>query len=447
MTGLRLPNEELCRALAYGFLAAEGWTQGSLEAAGRRTLGRWHRWLRPLVGQVRDAYRAVPEDRPHELARFIAVSEFFPAGFDHPDDGPLTVAHLIAAPTRMGHSPWPVPPVDTVDALAKRLQILPEHLAWMADPQGRQLRTAAGPYHLYDYRWVSRAGAVPRLLEAPTPLLRGTLRRLLTEILDRVPSHPAAHGFVRGRSAVTNAGEHVGAEVVISMDLRHFFAAITAGRAYGLFRMMGYPEPVAHSLAGLVSNRVPGRVLARMPPGGDPSARHRLRAWLRASHLPQGAPTSPSLANLVCFTLDARLAGYAAAIGARYSRYADDLTVSGSAELRSCARRCVGAVTSIAAEEGFVVHSRKTRVQPRSGRQQVTGIVVNSRLGLPRAEFDRLRAILHDALSNGPETANREGHPEFRAHLFGRVGWVESVNPGRGRRLRAQLEAIAWPDP
>jgi len=415
VSGVRLSDRQLGRALAYGFLASESWTQASLEAAGRRTLGRWHRWLRPLVGEVREAHYKPPVHRPGELARLISGSDFFLAGVDWTEGRRLIAAQLVAVPTRMGERPWPVPVIDTLEALSGQLQVLPEHLTWMADLQGRQRRTPAGPHHVYTYRWVARPGAVPRLLEAPTPILRGALRRLLADVLHQVPVHDAAHGFVRGRSVISGAREHLGAEVVVGLDLRHFFAAISGVRACGLFARMGYPEPVAQTLAGLVTNRVPVAVLARMPPGGDASARHRFRAWLRAPHLPQGAPTSPALANLVCFTLDARLAGYAAKLGARYTRYADDLTFSGPARLRSGSPRLVRAVTEIAAEEGFVVHQGKTRVQPRSGRQQVTGIVVNSAPGLPRSEIEQLRAVLHDARIYGPEAANRAAHPDFRA--------------------------------
>ena len=129
--------------------------------------------------------------------------------------------------------------------------------------------------------------------------------------------------------------------------------------------------------------------------------------------------------------------------GLTYTRYADDLTFSGTAVQ---APRLVRVVTTIAAEEGFALNGDKTRVQHRNGRQAVTGVVTNRRLGVPREDHDRLRAVLNDAVRNGPTAANRTGHPQFRDHLNGRVGWVESVNPVRGARLRAQFREIAWPD-
>lgn len=101
-------------------------------------------------------------------------------------------------------------------------------------------------------------------------------------------------------------------------------------------------------------------------------------ARLRQAHLPQGGPTSPALANLVCFHLDARLSGYAKEADAHYTRYADDLTFSGSAALRRHAAPFVRGVGTIVADEGFALNPAKTRVEGRGDRQQVTGIVVTN---------------------------------------------------------------------
>lgn len=448
MSRRRWPPEQISRALAYAFLAAPEWRHPSLHAAGRLTVGRWYSWLRPTVGAVLDHYPDRPTDRPLELARLIASIPALQEGWAKQQEAgqPVHVGRLTVEPSRSVERHWPIPPADDLTMLATLLQVPVVHLPWLADTRALQRRTADGPYQLYRYCWVERPGRLPRLLEAPTPLLRQVLRRLLHDVLDWVPSHDAAHGFVPGRSALSHARRHVGTDVVISLDLRHFFTAVTRARTYGVFRMLGYPEPVAHTLAALVTNQTPRWVLRELPPGGDPSARHRLRSWLRESHLAQGAPTSPALANLTCHTLDARLTGYAGVLGATYSRYADDLAFSGPAALRAQAPRLIRAVTGIVAEEGFAVNTAKTRVQPATQRQLVTGIVVNQTSGVVRRNDDRLRAILHDAAIRGPAVANREEHPDFRAHLTGRVGWVESVNPVRGARLRAQLERIAWPE-
>ena len=167
---------------------------------------------------------------------------------------------------------------------------------------------------------------------------------------------------------------------------------------------------------------------------------------LAVPHLPQGSPTSPALANLAALTFDRRLAGLAGRFGATYTRYADDLTLSGDRALLRRARRIVALVETIAADEGFRLNDSKTRVRSQAQRQLVTGLVVNDQPNVTRPDYDRLRAVLHDAALNGPAAANRRGHPDFRAHLLGRIGWASAGNPSRAEKLQAAYAAITWPD-
>jgi hypothetical protein len=101
-------------------------------------------------------------------------------------------------------------------------------------------------------------------------------------------------------------------------------------------------------------------------------------------------------------------------------------------------------VDRIVRDEGFTLNVAKTRIMRRSGRQRVTGIVVNHHVNVPRAAFDILKATLHNCVKNGPAAENRAGLRDFRAHLDGRVSWVENVNPTRGKRLRQVFDEIAW---
>ena len=104
-----------------------------------------------------------------------------------------------------------------------------------------------------------------------------------------------------------------------------------------------------------------------------------------------------------------------------------------------------GAVSHAAAilhEEGFAVHHRKTRIMRQGVCQRLAGLVANQRLNVPRADFDNLKATLTNCIRHGLESQNRAAHPAFRAHLEGRVGFVESINPVRGARLRALLQRI-----
>jgi RNA-directed DNA polymerase len=124
-----------------------------------------------------------------------------------------------------------------------------------------------------------------------------------------------------------------------------------------------------------------------------------------------------------------------------YARYADDLAFSG-ALTNNQTQKLITSVREIAAEEGFRVHPGKTRVRPQSDRQRLTGLVVNSRPAAPREDYDRLRAILHDAATHGLARANRDGHPDFAAHLAGRVAWMSHRHPARAAKL-THLLALA----
>jgi RNA-directed DNA polymerase len=155
--------------------------------------------------------------------------------------------------------------------------------------------------------------------------------------------------------------------------------------------------------------------------------------------------TSPALANLCAYRLDCRLAGLARTVGGEYTRYADDLAFSGSEAFEKSVERFSIHVAAILIEEGFRVNYRKTRVMRQVVRQHLAGLVANQRLNVMRPEFDRLKATLTNCVRKGPGSQNREQHPQFRAHLEGRVTFVEMVNPSRAKRLRDLYERIVWP--
>ena len=161
-------------------------------------------------------------------------------------------------------------------------------------------------------------------------------------------------------------------------------------------------------------------------------------------HLPQGAPTSPSLANLCSYRLDCRLSGLAQSAGATYTRYADDLAFSGGEGFAGCVERFAPHVAAILGEEGFTVQHRKTRIMRQSTRQHLAGLVTNRRLNVRRHHFDLLKAILTNCVRHSPETQNLEGHPHFREHLQGRIAFIESINLEKGKRLRAIFDQITW---
>jgi len=247
--------------------------------------------------------------------------------------------------------------------------------------------------------------------------------------LGKIPPHPASHGFVRGRSIKTYVGPHVGRRMVLKMDLQDFFPTITGARIQSVFRTMGYPEAVADLLGGICTNAAPGY--------GDLYAR---------PHLPQGAPTSPALANICAYRIDCRLAGLARSADADYTRYADDLAFSGGEEFERGVSRFSTHAAAILLEEGFSVNHRKTRFMRQGVRQYLAGLTANQHVNVIRKDFDGLKAILTNCARFGSASQNREGHLMFREHLEGRVGFVESINPVKGARLRRILDRIEWPN-
>jgi RNA-directed DNA polymerase len=412
---------------------------------GKRALADRRRWPTDLAEIVVRAYPDRPADRPRELAMFIAACDPFRRAMRDPDR-PVRVHTWMAAPTEMGRRRWPVPVLDDLAALAAWLGVTPDHLAWFADRRSLERVAADERLRHYHRRWLRKPDGSGRLLEAPKRELKDIQRQVLHHILDRIPPHEAAHGFRPGRSALTAARRHAGHAVVLQFDLESFFSSVTAGRVHGIFRLAGYAEPVAHTLAGLCTTVTPPAVLRAARPATSDTVverRRRLLAHLATPHLAQGAPTSPALANLSAYGLDRRLAGLARRLGATYTRYADDLVLSGDLGRRASER--VGAlVAEIASEEGFRLHDGKSRRVGAAQRQTVLGLVVNARPNVARAEYDRLRAVLHDAARHGPAAADREGQADFRAHLEGRISWVTAANPARAPKLRAALDAIDW---
>jgi len=438
--------EDVASALAAGFLGAAHWDKPSLVAAGTDVLGARRRWLGPLATGLLVLYPRAPADAPRQLAASITLQASFSAAVDAAARRfsfiPLAHHPAVAATARPGSPTLPV--LDGLSDLAELLEVTVGELQWFADTSLWNRRAGPGHLHHYRYEWRLRPGRAPRLLEIPGKRLRALQRTVLTSILRPLPVHNAAHGFVPGRSAITGAAEHTGRRAVIALDLSTFFSTVTPARIYGALRQAGFPEAVAHTLTGLCTHAVPPWVLTAMPSGGDSTERFALRRALAAPHLPQGAPTSPTLANLSVRRLDARLSGFAAAAGATYTRYADDLAFSGDAPFAARANAFIRAAGRIVTEEGHSLNEAKIRVSPAGTRQQVTGIVVNEHTNPTRRDYDALKAILHNCTTSGPATQNRGNVPDFRAHLRGRIGWVESLNPARGQRLREQFEKISW---
>jgi RNA-directed DNA polymerase len=449
-----LERRQIADALARAFLDGGRWRAEDLAERGAGVLDRRPEWIDALSFATVALTRSTPTFRERRrVEEFIENWLADRSESTGRDAGaPVVIALLEPDLTRRGavRSPviargWPIAHVESVVELAERLELDLGQLAWLADVRGLERRAPDERLRNYRYRWVPRRSGLPRLIEAPKLRLKEIQRWILREILSGVPAHDAAHGFIRGRSAITHARLHCEQPAVLSLDLRDFFPSIAASRVYGIFCTLGYSRQVAHVLTGVCTNVAPMIAWNALPSGGErDGARFQLGRALATPHLPQGAPTSPALANLSAFALDRRLTGLAGAFGLRYSRYADDLTLSGSALTGRRSAVVAGYAARIAREEGFAVQPRKSRLRTAARRQLVTGVVVNAHPNLARNEYDRLRATLHRLSLDGPPA---DQGIDLRAQLRGRVAWAQSLNPGRGAKLRRLYDRIDWDRP
>ncbi|MBJ7480392.1 reverse transcriptase family protein [Rhodococcus sp. (in: high G+C Gram-positive bacteria)] len=327
-----------------------------------------------------------------------------------------------------------VPRYNTSADLARSLDLTISELEWFSD-RGEWLRTKPLQLHHYRPMQISKKAGV-RLLEIPKPRLREIQRKILRRILDQVPAHDAAHGFVRGRSPLTFAAPHAQSEIVIGVDLMQFFPSITGNRVHAVFAALGYPPAVAGVLTGLCTVATPADTLRGLP--------YAQASQLRTAHLPQGAPTSPALANLVARTFDIRSSALAQANWLAYTRYADDLAFSGI-EIADVGT-LLWTINQIAQDEGFDVHPRKIKVMRPHRRQHLTGLVINDQPSYPRDDYDRLRALLHNAANTSAQEQNRAGIEHFRAHIYGRIAHIGETSTTRRRTLLRLAERVDWDD-
>jgi retron-type reverse transcriptase len=320
-----------------------------------------------------------------------------------------------------------LPVFSTPADIARALNLTVAKLRWLA------FHSEAAERSHYIYFEVPKRSGGKRLLAAPHAELASAQQWILRNLLDRLANEAPAHGFIKGRSTVTNAAPHRKRDVVVNLDVSDFFPSVTFPRVRGVFKRLGY-SPAAASVLALLCTEAPRR----------PVEYNGQRYWVAVGDraLPQGASTSPALSNQVSRRLDRRLLGMCSRWGWTYTRYADDLTFSAPSGKRGEIALLIARVRHILSEEGFSLNPRKGRVQRAAGRQSVTGIVVNDKLSVPREEVRRLRAILHRAGKTGLAAQNREGHPYFEAWLRGKLAYLAMIDRARGFEMLRQLDAL-----
>jgi RNA-directed DNA polymerase len=353
---------------------------------------------------------------------------------------------FIASPAKQNPPYWTVPAhnlprIDNVADLSALIEVHSQRLdAWTRRfrptyPVSQQKQS----FDAYFSYWQPKRSGGVRLIEHPKSDLKHAQRLLLRKLLNKVDPHEAVHGFRRGHSVVSHARKHVGSELVLRCDVKDFFPSVRASRVHAIFRYLGYHETVARALTMLTTTRATSRTTHEGKQHGvDFSTLKRYQS----DHLPQGAPTSPALANLAAFKLDLRLNALAEQWNVKYSRYADDLAFSGASNSGMKSERFYLRIAAIALEEGFALNMRKTRWMHASQRQEVTGLVINAKPNIAREEFDRLKAILTNATRHGLASQNRESHDNFYARIKGKIAFVQQVNSQRGMRLTELLARV-----
>ena len=225
-----------------------------------------------------------------------------------------------------------------------------------------------------------------RTIDAPVPMLK-YIQRGLNFILQSVYTpNPAAMGFVQRRSVVDNAKVHTGQRLVYNIDLKDFFPSITSGRLLG--RLMAKPFSLNKEVASIITD---------------------LCCYTNAEGkrvLPQGAPTSPTITNIICERLDRNLTRLAKAYGLKYTRYADDISFSGMGNVFADDSRFIKSMQNIIEqEEHFTINPDKTRLCHQGMRQEVTGLSVNRQENVSRTYIKQLRTLLHNWEMDGYDKA------------------------------------------
>lgn len=256
-----------------------------------------------------------------------------------------------------------------------------------------------------------------RTIEAPGKNLKKRQRWILENILEKIPVSDNAHGFVKNRSIVSNAKCHVGQEYVLNMDIKNFFPTIAKDAIVKIFHDLGYTTPVSELLADICCAK---------------------------GYLPQGAPTSPYLANVVCFDMDSEIQKLADVNNAIYTRYADDITFSYNEEIPDI----VSEIERILKKYGFAPNLLKTHLDSGNRRKLVTGLLVNEQVRVPKTFKRKLKQEIYYCKKFGViahlENSGTEKCVNYREHLYGKAYYIKMVEPEAGEEFLNQLDDIRW---
>lgn len=256
-----------------------------------------------------------------------------------------------------------------------------------------------------------------RELNSPCDELKEIQNWILKELLYKINTHHSSMGFTPELSILNNALPHTNKECIINLDLSNFFPSIPSKRIYYFFKSLGYSTHITSLLTNLCTYK---------------------------NGLPQGAPTSPYLSNLICLHLDKRLKGLSLKINANYTRYADDITFSGTKEITNF----IPLIEKIISQENFKLNLNKKRVLFQYHQQMVTGLIVNNYPpSVPKKKlryleqqiyFCKTRGVFNNLEYQGLDVSN------YKEHLYGLVFFIKMVNPEKSMKYLSDLNEIDW---
>lgn len=272
-------------------------------------------------------------------------------------------------------------------------------------------------FYYRSYPIKKKSGAL-RWINAPQEPLKTYQKKILNGILYNFSPHECAVGFIKNLNVKVGASRHLGNKTILCMDIENFFGSITLYKVYAAFSYM---------LANLDVRVYPQFMYTK----NDVEFLVKLTTYKGA--VPQGAPTSPALINIICKPMDKELNIFAQENGLVYTRYADDLTFSHKAKNYDM-KNIIKGVKSILIKHGFVTNNRKTRVLKPHKRMSVTGVVINEKLNTPKFLRRQIRAQLHNILRDNIKLSEKE-----KQKLRGKIEWIGLFQPKLKRIFLDQL--------
>lgn len=271
--------------------------------------------------------------------------------------------------------------------------------------------------HQYNVINIPKKNGGYREINTPSENLKFIQRWILDNVLYRIQCKDNVTGFVPDKSIVDNAKVHISKECIIGIDIKDFFPTIHFGRVKGLFQRLGYSTHVSIVLANICTYK---------------------------GKLPQGAPTSPYIANLICDKLDYRIKKLCDKSFATYTRYADDITISGKRGIETL----IPILNVIIEDEGFDINKSKERVLYKYHSQRVTGIVVNEKLSPPKHLVKYIRQNIYYiqkfGLREHLERTNNEFKSNYKEHLYGIAYFIKMIDSDKGTIYLQKLDEIDW---